>query len=78
MMNAQTLKQKLTDRDIIKIVNRLGGELRSENDNEMIFDSITYDIVADSHKPKLYCYKSNYSFVNGCSYCFCCYFTSNG
>ena len=41
MMNAQTLKQKLTDRDIVKIINRLGGELRSENDNEMIFDSIT-------------------------------------
>ncbi len=30
---------------------------------EMIFDSITYDIVADSHKPKLYCYKSNFTFV---------------
>ena len=63
MMNAQILKQKLTDRDIVKIINRLGGELRSENDNEMIFDSITYDIVADSHKPKLYCYKSNFTFV---------------
>ena len=57
-MNAQLLKQKLTEKDIVKIVNRLGGELRLENENEMIFDSITYDINASSHKPKLYCYKS--------------------
>lgn len=62
-MNAQLLKQKLTEKDIVKIVNRLGGELRSENENEMIFDSITYDINASSHKPKLYCYKSNFTFV---------------
>ena len=62
-MNAQLLKQKLTEKDIVKIVNRLGGELRSENDNEMIFDSITYDITTDNHKPKLYCYKSNFMFV---------------
>ena len=62
-MNAQLLKQKLTERDIVKIVNALGGELRSENENEMIFDSITYDINADTHKPKLYCYKSNFTFV---------------
>ena len=62
-MNAQLLKQKLTEKDIIKIVNALGGELRSENDNEMIFDSITYDIDPYRHKPKLYCYKSNFMFV---------------
>ena len=62
-MNAQLLKQKLTEKDIVKIVNRLGGELRAENENEMIFDSITYDITADNHKPKLYCYKSNFMFV---------------
>jgi hypothetical protein len=63
MMDAQLLKSKLTEKDIVKIVNKLGGELRTENDNEMIFDSITYDINASGHKPKLYCYKSNFTFV---------------
>ena len=62
-MNAQLLKQRLTEKDIVKIVNRLGGELRSETENEMIFDSITYSVNASEHKPKLYCYKSNLSFV---------------
>ena len=62
-MNAQLLKQKLTDKDIVKVVNALGGELKSENENEMIFTSITYDVNANEHKPKLYCYKSNYTFV---------------
>ena len=62
-MDAQLLKSKLTEKDIVKIIKRLGGELRSENSNEMIFDSITYDIDASSHKPKLYCYKSNLNFV---------------
>lgn len=62
-MNAQLLKSKLTEKDIVQIVNKLGGELRSENANEMIFDSITYDTVANTHKPKLYCYKSNFTFV---------------
>ena len=62
-MDAQQLKAKLTDKSIVQIVNALGGELKSENDEYMIFSSITYDIDADSHKPKLYCYKENYSFV---------------
>ena len=62
-MDAQLLKSKLTEKNIVKIINRLGGELRSENENEMIFDSITYDINASAHKPKLYCYKSNFNFV---------------
>ena len=62
-MNVQLLKSKLTEKDIVKIINKLGGELRSENENEMIFDSITYDINANVHKPKLYCYKSNFMFV---------------
>lgn len=62
-MDAQQLKSRLTDKNIIQVVNALGGELRSENDEYMIFTSITYDVDANSHKAKLYCYKSNYSFV---------------
>jgi hypothetical protein len=62
-MDAQTLKSKLTERNIIEIVTRLGGTLKDENDEYMIFTSITYDIDADNHKPKLYCYKSNFNFV---------------
>ena len=61
-MDARILKQKLTEKDIVKIVNKLGGELRSEDSEAMIFDSITYDI-STNHKPKLYCYKSNFMFV---------------
>lgn len=62
-MNAQLLKSKLTEKDIIKIVNKLGGELKEDNEEYMIFTSITYDVDADSHKAKLYCYKSNFNFV---------------
>ena len=62
-MNAQLLKDKLTDNDIITIIRKLGGELKAETQDAMIFTSITYDIDADSHKPKLYCYRSNHSFV---------------
>ena len=61
-MDAKLLKQKLTEKDIVKIVNSLGGELRAEDNEAMIFDSITYDITTN-HKPKLYCYKSNFMFV---------------
>ena len=62
-MNAQLLKQKLTERDIVNVVTRLGGELKYETETEFIFTSITYDINGDAHKPKLYCYKSNFMFV---------------
>ena len=62
-MDAQVLKSKLTDRNIVEIINRLGGELKEDNTEYMIFTSITYDVDANIHKPKLYCYKSNYSFV---------------
>ena len=62
-MNAQLLKDKLTEKDIVNIVNKLGGELKSETDEVLIFTSITYDINASNHKAKLYCYKSNYNFV---------------
>ena len=62
-MDAQVLKSKLTDRNIVDIINRLGGELKEDNTEYMIFTSITYDVDADSHKAKLYCYKTNYSFV---------------
>lgn len=62
-MNAQLLKSKLTDKNIIEIIHNLGGELKEECEDYMIFTSITYDIDADSHKAKLYCYKSNYNFV---------------
>jgi hypothetical protein len=62
-MDAQFIKSKLNDKNIVKIINKLGGELSSETDDYMIFTSITYDIDAGNHKPKLYCYKSNYSFV---------------
>jgi hypothetical protein len=62
-MDAQQLKAKLTDKNIIQVINNLGGELREDNDEYMIFTSITYDVDANSHKAKLYCYKANYSFV---------------
>ena len=62
-MDAQVLKSKLTDKNIVEIINKLGGELREDNTEYMIFTSITYDVDANSHKAKLYCYKSNYSFV---------------
>ena len=62
-MNAQILKSKLTDKNIIQIINSLGGELKEENEEYMIFTSITYDIDANNHKAKLYCYKNNYMFV---------------
>lgn len=62
-MDAQQLKAKLTDKNIIQIVNALGGTLKEDNNDYMIFTSITYDRNADNHKAKLYCYKSNYSFV---------------
>ena len=62
-MNAQILKSKLNDVNIVKIINKLGGELKEENNEYMIFSSITYDVDANAHKPKLYCYKSNYMFV---------------
>ena len=62
-MDAQFIKSKLNDRSIIEIINRLGGEIKEDNNDYMIFTSITYDVDADSHKPKLYCYKANYTFV---------------
>jgi hypothetical protein len=62
-MDAQFLKSKLTDKNIIQIINSLGGEIREDNEEYMIFTSITYDIDANNHKAKLYCYKSNYMFV---------------
>ena len=62
-MDAQVLKSKLTDKNIVEIINKLGGELREDNTEYMIFTSITYDVDANNHKAKLYCYKSNYSFV---------------
>lgn len=62
-MDAQYLKSKLTDKSIIQIINKLGGELREDNEEYMIFTSITYDVDANTHKAKLYCYKSNYMFV---------------
>lgn len=62
-MDAQYIKSKLNDSGIIKIINALGGELKEDTNDYFIFTSITYDIDGDAHKPKLYCYKSNYTFV---------------
>lgn len=62
-MDSQYIKSKLNDKNIVKIINKLGGELKVDAEEYMIFTSITYDLNADNHKAKLYCYKSNYSFI---------------
>jgi hypothetical protein len=62
-MDAYLLKQKLTDKDISNIITKLGGELKSDSESEMIFTSITYRLDANSHKAKLYYYKETKSFV---------------
>ena len=40
-MDAQVLKSKLTDKNVVEIINKLGGELREDNTEYMIFTSIT-------------------------------------
>lgn len=63
MMDAQYIKSKINDEGLIKIIKSLGGELAFEVEDAFVFTSITYSVNADEHKPKLYCYKSNYMFV---------------
>lgn len=62
-MDAFLLKQKLTEKDIVSIINNLGGQLRQDVDEALIFDSITYCLDANNHKAKLYYYKETHCFV---------------
>lgn len=75
-VDAKELKEKLTTKQIIEIVESLGGEMvrGSENINECIFSSICHNIDANdpSHKPKLYYYKNNNMFK-----CYVCGFSGD-
>ena len=63
MIDAKQIKENLSEDDIIKIVISLGGELRQQTVDTLIFTSITYKKDADEHKAKLYYYIETCSFV---------------
>lgn len=66
-VNVKKLKRELTTEQIIEIVSRLGGELRSQNNTELIFTSCCHHIDAHNHKAKLYYYIDTHSF-----FCYSC------
>lgn len=53
MINVEDLKSKITNNDIIKIIQILGGTINYEDDNTIITNTICHH----GHKPKLYYYK---------------------
>lgn len=66
-INVKKLKRELTTEQIIEIVSHLGGELRSQNNTELIFTSCCHHIDAHNHKAKLYYYIDTHSF-----FCYSC------
>lgn len=58
MLNAEQIKNMLTTEMILDLMNYLGGEIKSENDQFIIFNSICHS----SDSSKLYFYPSTNSF----------------
>lgn len=73
MINIKQLKQNLKTEDIISIVESLGGTLKKQADDELIFTSICCKADADNHKPKLYYYPNSTKKYDGLSFhCYKC------
>ena len=71
-MNAKALKEQLNTDDIITLLEALGGELREEHQNYLVFTSICHHLDPIGHKAKLYYYKETKSW-----FCFSCRFSSD-
>lgn len=73
MLDADRIKQTLTDDDIISVLSELGADFVHYDDKQIIFYSICHhpnDPI--EHKPKLYYYNNSKSF-----YCFSCGFSGD-
>lgn len=62
-INIEEINKKITINDIIKIVLSLGGEIKGEDEKQIIFTSICHHIDAENHKAKLYYYKKEKFFL---------------
>ena len=62
-INVEKINKKITEKDIIKVVLSLGGQIKSEDDKQIIFTSICHHIDAENHKAKLYYYKKEKFFL---------------
>lgn len=67
MVNVKQLKQSLTSKQIITILQNLGSDVYQQHDNEIIFYSCCHHVVCKDHKPKLYYYIDTHSF-----FCYSC------
>lgn len=63
MIDAKQIKENLSEDDVIKIINSLGGRLVMRTEDALIFTSITYKPDVENHKAKLYYYVETLTFV---------------
>lgn len=66
-INFRKLKQNLTTNQIIEIVESLGANVYSQNNQEVVFYSCCHHLLPMEHKPKLYYYIDTQSF-----FCYSC------
>lgn len=71
-MNAKALKEQLNTDDVITLLEALGGELREEHQNYLIFTSICHHLDPIGHKPKLYYYTQTKTF-----FCYVCHLSGD-
>ena len=73
MIDTNQLKEILTDDDIIFLLNELGADFVQDDNKQIIFYSICHHPDdSDKHKPKLYWYKNNRTFL-----CYSCGFSGD-
>ena len=73
MIDTNQLKELITDDDIIFLLNELGADFVQDDNKQIIFYSICHHPEdSEKHKPKLYWYKNNKSFL-----CYSCGFTGD-
>ena len=73
MIDTNQLKELITDDDIIFLLNELGADFVQDDNKQIIFYSICHHPTdSEKHKPKLYWYKNNKSFL-----CYSCGFSGD-